>query len=110
MAQAEHLIIAIGALMVGANAKTSTSPVRGTNAECVLAMARRQPHPTKIDPEASDLEKLTKVPAGLSVYVRAILDDRDILDGHGDAVLSALAPDVAGTIRQAADDMAERLA
>jgi hypothetical protein len=116
MAQAAHVINAIGALMIGASAKPSTSPFRAAHAEFVPAMAGHEPHPTKIDPEASNLKKpaehVTKVPTGLSVYVRAILDDtgQKISGGHIDAVLSDLAPNVTGTILQAADDMAGRLA
>jgi len=120
MAQAEQVIIAIGALTIGASAKPSTSPVRTAHAEFFLAIAGHEPHPTRIDPEASDLEKraehLTKVLTGLSVYVRTILDDtaQDILGGldlgHIDAVLCDHASNVTGTIRQAAGDMAGRLA
>jgi hypothetical protein len=119
MAQAEHVIIAIGALTIGVGTKPSTSLVRAAHAEFVLPMAGHEPHPTPIDREASDLENraehMTKVLARLSIYVRAILDDAaqnvgGLDPGHIAAVLADLASDLTGTIRQAADDMAPRLA
>ena len=72
-----------------------------------------------IDPDASDLqdraEHLTKVLAGLSIYLHAVLDDtaQNVSGGLDlapiEKVLSDLASDVAGTIQRAADDMAGRL-
>ena len=49
MVLAEQVIIAIGALTIGASAEPSTSPVRTAHVEFVLAVTGHEPHPTEID-------------------------------------------------------------
>ena len=120
MAQANHVSSAIRALITGACAKPSTSPVRAAHAEFVAALAGHPPRPIPLDADAIDLEDradhLDKVFSALSVYVAVILDDTaqnvpgrlDLRDAEG--VLADLASDLTGAIQHAADDMAGRLA
>ena len=79
MAQAEYVINAIRALITGASAKPSTSPVRAAHAEFVAALAGHPPRPIPLDADAIDLEDradhLGKVFSALSAYVAVILDD-----------------------------------
>lgn len=95
MAQAEHVTSAIGALIIGASAKPSTSPV---------CAAHAAPRLIPVDADAIDLEDPTdhsnKVVNTLLVYATAILNDTahnvpsrvDL--PHIDALLSDLAFDV----------------
>jgi hypothetical protein len=96
MTQAEYVISAISALMIGASAKPSTIPVRAAHAEFVAALARHRPRPISIDADATDLEDradhLNKVLDGLSVYLIVI---------HDDTAQN-------GAIQRAADDMVGR--
>jgi hypothetical protein len=120
MAQAEYVSSAIRALITGASARLSTSPIRAAHAEFVAALAVHSPGPIPVDTDAVDLEDradhLKKVFGALSVYVAAILDDTAQSIGGGldllpvEAVLSDLASDVTGTIQRAADGMAGRVA
>jgi hypothetical protein len=103
-----------------AGAKPSASPVRAAYAEFIAALAGHPPRPIPLDADAIDLEDradhLDKVLSALSVYVAVILDDtaqnvRGSLDlRDAEAVLADLASDVTGTIQQAADGMAGRVA
>ena len=118
MAQADYVSSAIRALITGASAKPSTSPVRFAYAGFVATLAAYPPRPIPIDADAIDLEDradhLDKVFGALSVYVTVILDDTaqnvpgtlDLRDVE--AILADLASDVTGTIQHAADDMAGR--
>jgi hypothetical protein len=120
MAQAEYVTNAIRALITGADAKTSTSPVGAAHAEFVAALAGHPPRPIPVDADAIDLEDranhLNKVLKALSVYGAAVLNDtaQKIPGGldlrHIDAVLSDLASDVTAIIQRAADGMAGRVA
>ena len=93
MAQAEYVTIPIRALITGASAKPSTSPVGEAHAEFVAAMAGHPPRPIPLDGDAIDLEDradhLDKVFGAFSVYVTVILDDTaqnvpGNLDAHSD--------------------------
>ena len=120
MAQANYVSSVIRALITGASAKPSTSPVRFAYAEFVATLAAYPPRAIPIDSDAIDLEDradhLNKLFSALSVYVTVILDDTaqnvpgrlDLRDAEG--VLADLASDVTGTIQLAADDMAGRAA
>src|SRR4030081_831642 len=120
MAQAEYVTNAIRAPITGASAKPSTSPVLAAHAEFVALLAGHPPRPIPGDVDAIDLDDradhLNALFNGLSVYLTAILDDTvqnapgrlDLRDVE--AILSALASDVTGTIQHAADDLAGRVA
>ncbi len=120
MAQAEYVINAIRALITGASATPSTSPVRAAHAEFAAALAGQPPRPIPVDADAIDLEDradhLNKVLNALSVYVTVILDDTaqnvpgrlDLRDVE--AILADLASEVTGAIQHAADGMAGRVA
>jgi hypothetical protein len=120
MAQAEYVTSAIRALITGASAKLSTSPVRAAHAEFVTSLAGHPPRPIPVDADAVDLEDradhLDKVLSALSVYVILILDDtaQNAPGGldlrHIEAILSNLASDVAGIIQHAAGSVAGRVA
>jgi hypothetical protein len=122
MAQAEYVTNAIRALITGADAKTSTSPVGAAHAEFVAApaLAGHPPRPIPVDADAIDLEDranhLNKVLKALSVYGAAVLNEtaQNIPGGlhlrRIDAVLSDLASDVTAVIQRAADGMAGRVA
>jgi hypothetical protein len=119
MAQAEYVHSAIRALITGASARLSTSPIRAAHAEFVAALAVHPPRPIPVDTDAVDLEDradhFKSVFTALSVYLTVILDDTaqntpgglDLLSVE--AVLSDLASDVTGTIQRAADGMAGRV-
>ena len=77
MAQAEYVTNAIRALITGASAKPSTSPVRAAHAEFVAALAGDPPRPIPIDADVVDLEDradhLNKVLSALSAYMAGSL-------------------------------------
>ncbi len=120
MAQAEYVSNAAGALITGAGAKPSTSPVRVAHADLVTAIAGHPPWPIPLFADASDLEDradhLNKVLNAVSVYVTAILDDtaQNLPGGLDlrqiDALLSELVSDVTGTLQRAAEGIAGRVA
>jgi hypothetical protein len=120
MAQADYVTNAIRALITGAGAKPSTNPVRAAHAEFVAAVAGHPPWPIPLYADAIDLEDradhLNTVLNALSVYVTGVLDDtaQNIpggLDlGQIDALLSDLTSEVTGTLRRAADVLAEEVA
>ena len=119
MAQADHVSNAIHALITGAGAKPSINPVRAAHAEFVTALAGQPPWPIPLFAAASDLEDradhVKKVLGAVSAYVTAILDDtaQNVPGGldlrQVDALLSDLASEATGTIRYAADTMAEEV-
>jgi hypothetical protein len=120
MAQAEYVISAIRALITGADATPSTSPIRSAHAKFVAALVGYPPRPIPVDADAIDLEDradhLDKVLSVLSVYLTVILDDTTqnvpgrIDFRHIEAVLADLASDVTGAIQHAADGMEGRVA
>jgi hypothetical protein len=120
MAQADYVSNAVRALITGARAKPPTDPVRAAHAEFVGTLAGNPPWPILLYADASDLEDradhLEKVLDAVLVYVTAILDDtaQNVPGGLDlrqiDALLSDLISDVTGTLRHAADAMAERVA
>ena len=117
MAQADHVSNAASALITGAGAKPSTSPIR-VHADLVTAITGHLPWPIPLLADASDLEgradHLNKVVNAVSVCVNAILDDTaqnvpSGLDlGQVDLLLSGLESDVTGTLRHAVEAMAGR--
>jgi hypothetical protein len=120
MAQADYVSNAVRALITGANAKPSTNPVRAAHADFVTALAGQPPFPMPLFADASDLEDradhLKKVLEAVTVYVTTLLDDtaQNLPGGLDcrqiDALLSDLTDDVTGTIRRAADAVAEEVA
>jgi hypothetical protein len=118
MAQADHVSNAAGALITGAGAKPSASPVRVAHADLFTAIAGRPPWQIPLFVDASDLEDradhLNKAINAVSVCVTAILDDTAQnlpggLDlGQIDALLSELESDVTGALRRAAEGIARR--
>jgi len=120
MAQAEYVINPIRALVTGAKAIPSTSPIRAAHAEFIDAMAGHSLRLISVDDDAINLEDradhLNKALSALSVYVTAIPDEsaQNLLRGldlcHIGAVLAGLASDVTGSIRHATDGMAGRVA
>jgi hypothetical protein len=120
MAQADFVINAIRALITVGYAKPSTSPVLSAYPEFVAVLAGAPPRLIPVDADAVDLEDradhLNKLLKALSVYLTEILDDtsqnvpggldlRDI-----EAVLADLAADLSGTLRNAAEGLAGRVA
>jgi len=79
MAQADYVTTAIRALITGAGAKPSTSPVRAAQAAFFAARAGHPQRPIPVDANAADLERradhLNMVRNALSAYPTAILDD-----------------------------------
>jgi hypothetical protein len=120
MAQAEYVNNAIRALITGASAKPSTNPIQAAYAEFVAALAGHPQRPIPVYADAVDLEDradhLNKVLTALSVYLTAILEDtaQNVPGGLDlrpvDAFLSDLASDMTGTVQQAAERMASRVA
>jgi hypothetical protein len=119
MAQADHVSNAIHALITGAGAKPFTDPARAAHAEFVTALAKQPPWPLPLFAAASDLEDradhVKKVLGTVSAYVTAILDDtaQNVPGGldlrQVDALLADLASEATGTIRGAADALAEEV-
>jgi hypothetical protein len=120
MAQAEYVTKPIPALMTGASAEPSTSPVTVAHGEFVAALAGHPPRPIPDHARAFDIEDranhLNKVLNALSVYVTLILEDTaENVPGGLDLryvgdVLSDLTSDVTGAILRAAERMAGRVA
>jgi hypothetical protein len=120
MAQAEYVSSAIRALITDASAKASTNPVRAAYAELVATLAGHPPRLIPIDAEAINLEDradhLNKVLNALSAYLTALLDDtaQNVPGGldlrQVDALLSDLVSDVSGTLQNAVERMAWRVA
>jgi hypothetical protein len=116
MAQAEYVNNAIHALITGASATPSTSPICSAHEKFVATLVASRPRSIPIDADAIDLEDradhLGKVFSALSAYVAVVLDDTaqnvsgrlDLRDAE--AILADLASDVTGTIQRAADDIA----
>ena len=117
MAQAEYVSNAVSALTTGANAKPPTSPVRAAHADLMAALAKQAPWPIPLFADASDIEDradhLKTVLDAVATYVTTILDDsaqnvpRRLELRHVDALFSDLRSEVTGTLRRAADDLAE---
>jgi hypothetical protein len=97
MAQAEYVTSAIRALITGASAKLSTSPVRAAHAEFVASLAGHPPRPIPVDAILILDDTAQNAPGGLDLR-------------HIEAILSDLASDVAGIIQHAADSVAGRVA
>lgn len=124
MAQADYVSSAVRVLITGASAKPCTNPVknsvRAAHAEFVTALAANRPWPIPLFADASDLEDradhLKTVLDAASVYVTAILDDaaQNVPGGLDlrsvDALLCDLTSEATGTLRRAADVMAENTA
>lgn len=120
MAQADYVSSAVRALITGASAKPSTNPVRAAHADFVTAVAGNPPWPIPLFADASDLEDradhLKTVLDAVSVYVTAILDDaaQNVPGGLDlrsvDALLCDLTSEATGTLRRAADAIAENTA
>ena len=124
MAQADYVSSAVRALITGAGAKPSTNPandsVRAAHADFVTAMAANRPRPIPLFADASDLEDradhLKAVLDAVAAYVTAILDDtaQNVPGGLDvrsvSALLSDLTSEATGTLRRAADAMAQNTA
>jgi hypothetical protein len=116
MAKADCVTNAIRTPSTDVGAKTSTSPVGTAYAEFVADLASHPPRPIRPYPDAADIEDradhLSRVFATLSVYLTVILDDtaQNLIGGLDlsqiDALLSDLASDVTGTLRNAAETVA----
>jgi hypothetical protein len=120
MAQADYVSSAVRAPSTGASAKPSTNPVRAAHAEFVTVLAGHPPCPIPLFAKSNDLEHrahhLRTVLNAVSAYVIAILDDTaQNVPGGIDcrfvkALLSGLTTEVAGIAKNAAEDLAGRVA
>jgi len=103
-----------------ASAKPTSGAVLTAHAELVAILVGQPPQTIPLDADAIDLEDrahhLDKLFGALLVYLTVILDDtaQNVPEGLDlpdiEAVLADLASDVTGTIQQAADGMAGRVA
>jgi hypothetical protein len=119
MAQAHYVTSAIRAPITDAGAKPSANPLQASYAEFLAALAGHPPHPIPVYADATDLDgradHLSKVLDALSAYLTTILTDtaQNVPGGldlrQADALLSDLASEATGTIRYAADTMAEEV-
>ena len=120
MAQADHVVNTVRALVPGADAKEPSNPVRSAHADFVTAVAKQPPWPLPLFADASDLEDradyVKKLLDAVSDYVTAILDDtaQNVPGGldlrQVDALLADLTSEATGTIQGAADALAEEVA
>ena len=120
MAKADDVVNTVRPLVPGADAKEPSNPVRSAHADFVTAVAKQLPWPLPLFADASDLEDradhVKKVLEAVSAYVTAILDDtaQNVPGGldlrQVDALLADLASEATGTIRGAADALAEEVA
>ncbi len=115
MAQADNVSNLVRTLTTGV--KPSRNSIQAVHAAFVGAVAANPPWPIRRDPAAIDLEKradhLRSLLCALSLYMTAVLDDTaqnalGRLDLRQiEALLSDLTSEVSGTVRRAADALAE---
>ena len=101
-------------------AKTFVNPVQAAHAEFVAALAGHHPRPLPVDTDAGDVadraDHLNKVLKTVSAYVVAVLDDtaKNVPGGLDlrqiDALLSDLVSEVSGTLQQAVEVLAGKVA
>ena len=120
MAQADYMPNAIRALITGASAKPSTNPVRVAYAEFLADLAENPPRPIPVRADAADLQDradhVEGVLTALSAYLNAVLEDtaENVPGGLDlrqiDALRSDLQSELRGTLQQASDGAARRVA
>ncbi len=121
MAQAKYVTTAIPSQITAtASADSSTNDVKAAHSYLVAALAGKPPRSIPLFPNPVDFEDraehLGNVITAVSLYLSAILEDtaENVPGGidlhYIEGALSDLMSDVVGTIRNAAKDMAGRLA